>query len=72
VYLIRSQAATDQVYTGFTEDLRQRLRERYANEALSLLNDDAKQNKPLRRKAAVRPGPPMSLNVRSRMRGGKR
>ena len=25
VYLIRSQAATDQVYTGFTEDPRQRL-----------------------------------------------
>ena len=47
------------------------LRERYANEALSLLNDDEKQNKPLRRKAAVRPGPPMSLNVRSRMRANR-
>ncbi|MEN3944141.1 GIY-YIG nuclease family protein [Prosthecobacter sp. SYSU 5D2] len=34
VYLIRSQAATDQVYTGFTEDLRQRLLDHNAGKSV--------------------------------------
>lgn len=33
VYLIRSQSDPRQVYTGFTEDLRQRLREHNAGSA---------------------------------------
>ena len=34
VYLIRSQAAADQVYTGFTEDLRQRLLDHNAGKSI--------------------------------------